>query len=190
MNDMMQRSVIGVGIIGASPDSGGWAVTAHIPALQSLPHYRLVAVSTSRRESAEAASRTFGVSRLTTTTVSYTHLDVYKRQVLYSLSSVWRLQIPDRRFTAIQADGAWRNQIHPGAVYGAVVVDSQYRPPATIDSLPEKGGSVLAVATARGTPTRPSSFLQFSGYQWEVRRNTNGDGHRYDTANALSLIHI
>ena len=116
------------------------------------------------------------------------------RLVLYSLSSVWRLQIPDRRFTAIQADGAWRNQIHPGAVYGAVVVDSRYRPPATIDSLPEKGGSVLAVATARGTPTRPSSFLQFSGYQWEVRRNTNGDGHRYDTANAWTddrgLLHL
>jgi predicted dehydrogenase len=52
--DMMQRSTIGVGIIGASPDKGGWAVTAHIPALQALPDYRLVAVSTSRRESAEA----------------------------------------------------------------------------------------------------------------------------------------
>jgi hypothetical protein len=29
----MQRSTIGVGIIGASRDKGGWAVTAHIPAL-------------------------------------------------------------------------------------------------------------------------------------------------------------
>jgi hypothetical protein len=29
----MQRSTIGVGIIGASPDKGGWAVTAHIPGL-------------------------------------------------------------------------------------------------------------------------------------------------------------
>lgn len=116
------------------------------------------------------------------------------RLVLYSLSSVWRVQIPDRRFTSIQADGAWRSQIHPGAVYGALVVDSQYRPLASMDSLPEKGGSILATATARGAPTRPSSFLQFSGYQWEVRQNTNGDGHRYDSANAWTdewgLLHL
>jgi hypothetical protein len=116
------------------------------------------------------------------------------RLVLYSLNSVWQLQLPDRRFTGIQGDGAWESQIHPGAVYGAVVVDSQYRPPASFESLPEKGGSILAVATARGTPTRPASFLEFSGYQWEVRRNTNGDGHRYDTANAWTdergLLHL
>jgi hypothetical protein len=116
------------------------------------------------------------------------------RLVLYSLNSVWQVQLPERRFTGIQADGTWRSQIHPGAVYGAVLVDAQYRPPTNIDSLPEKGGSVLAVASARGTPTRPTSFLQFSGYQWEVRRNTNGDGHRYDTANAWtderSFLHL
>jgi hypothetical protein len=51
------------------------------------------------------------------------------RLVLYSLNSVWQVQLPERPFTGIQADGAWKSQIHPGAVYGAVVVDSQYRPP-------------------------------------------------------------
>ncbi|MEV8539622.1 Gfo/Idh/MocA family oxidoreductase [Streptomyces sp. NPDC051572] len=50
---------IGVGIIGASPDHG-WAATAHIPALSVLPDFALRAVSTTRRESADAAARTFG----------------------------------------------------------------------------------------------------------------------------------
>jgi predicted dehydrogenase len=51
---------IGVGIIGASP-ARGWAVWAHIPALRALPQYEIRAVSTSRRESAEAAQRAFQV---------------------------------------------------------------------------------------------------------------------------------
>ncbi|MCY9656586.1 Gfo/Idh/MocA family oxidoreductase [Paenibacillus chondroitinus] len=52
---------IGVGIIGASPSNPGWAVAAHIPAVQALPDFQLVAVSTSNRESAEAAAEAFGV---------------------------------------------------------------------------------------------------------------------------------
>jgi len=52
---------IRVGIIGANPDRG-WAAEAHIPALQSLPDdFEITALSTSRRESADAASRRFGV---------------------------------------------------------------------------------------------------------------------------------
>src|SRR2546427_4480043 len=52
---------IRVGIVGANPDRG-WAAQAHIPALQSLPDdFEITALSTSRRESAEAASRRFGV---------------------------------------------------------------------------------------------------------------------------------
>jgi predicted dehydrogenase len=52
---------IGVGIIGASPSNSGWAVNAHIPALRALPGYRLRAVATSRRASADAAAAAFGV---------------------------------------------------------------------------------------------------------------------------------
>lgn len=52
---------IGVGIIGASPERG-WASDAHIPALRALTEdFEFVALSTSRRESAEEASRRFGV---------------------------------------------------------------------------------------------------------------------------------
>ena len=53
---------IRVGIIGANPDRG-WAAQAHIPALKSLPDdFEITALSTSRRESADAASKRFGVS--------------------------------------------------------------------------------------------------------------------------------
>src|SRR6058998_1995855 len=52
---------IRVGIIGANPDRG-WAAVAHIPALKSLSDdFEITALSTSRRESADAASKLFGV---------------------------------------------------------------------------------------------------------------------------------
>src|SRR6266581_2784135 len=52
---------IRVGIIGANPDRG-WAAQAHIPALRSLSDdFEITALSTSRRKSADAASKLFGV---------------------------------------------------------------------------------------------------------------------------------
>src|SRR5438874_7041468 len=52
---------IRVGIIGANPDRG-WAAQAHIPALRSLADdFEITALSTSRRESADAAAKLFGV---------------------------------------------------------------------------------------------------------------------------------
>jgi predicted dehydrogenase len=52
---------IRVGIIGANPDRG-WAAEAHLPALKSLSDdFEITALSTSRRESADAASKLFGV---------------------------------------------------------------------------------------------------------------------------------
>src|SRR5256885_14631775 len=52
---------IRVGIIGANPDRG-WAAQAHIPALKSLSDdFEITALSTSRRESADAARKLFGV---------------------------------------------------------------------------------------------------------------------------------
>ena len=56
----MSPKPIGVGIIGAAPDRG-WAATAHIPALRALPDYLLAAVCTTRKESAEATARKFGI---------------------------------------------------------------------------------------------------------------------------------
>src|SRR5206468_7290814 len=52
---------IRVGIIGANPDRG-WAAQAHIPALRSLAdNFEITALSTTRRESADAAGELFGV---------------------------------------------------------------------------------------------------------------------------------
>jgi len=50
---------IGVGVIGAS--IGGWTSLSHVPALRASPDFELRAISTSRRESADAAAREFGV---------------------------------------------------------------------------------------------------------------------------------
>jgi predicted dehydrogenase len=58
---MRSSEKIRVGIIGANPDRG-WAAQAHIPALRSLSDdFEITALSTSRRESAAAAGKRFGV---------------------------------------------------------------------------------------------------------------------------------
>jgi predicted dehydrogenase len=56
-------SRIGVGIIGVN-STRGWAASAHIPALRSLPaRYEIRALSTTREESARQAALSFGVER-------------------------------------------------------------------------------------------------------------------------------
>jgi predicted dehydrogenase len=54
--------MIRVGLIGANPDRG-WAMVAHLPALQELDEYQLVAVATSREETAARAAAVFGAAR-------------------------------------------------------------------------------------------------------------------------------
>ncbi len=56
----MTSTRIRVGDIGANPDRS-WAAQSHIPALKALPQYDLVAVSTSRAETARRAAHQFGV---------------------------------------------------------------------------------------------------------------------------------
>lgn len=56
----MKNGKIGVGIIGVAPDRS-WAAVAHIPALQALPQYQIVALSTTRQASADEAARRYGV---------------------------------------------------------------------------------------------------------------------------------
>src|SRR5438270_1568593 len=58
----MRARRIRVGIIGANPDRG-WAAQAHVPALKSLSDdFEITALSTRRRESADAAGKLFGVA--------------------------------------------------------------------------------------------------------------------------------
>ena len=107
------------------------------------------------------------------------------RVVLYALSGIWWVQpLADQPFTAIRADLTWSSRTHPGIVYAALLVDSRYQPPLTLDALPEKGGPILAIATVPGSAPRTSPFaLHFSGYQWEVRQSSAEFGG-YDPKNA------
>ncbi len=56
----MESRKIGIGVIGANIHMG-WGGGVHIPALLKLPEYQVVAVCTSRKESAEEAARHFDV---------------------------------------------------------------------------------------------------------------------------------
>ena len=56
----MKQKKIGIGIIGAS--EGGWAVNAHLPALQKLRgRFKVVAVSTTKLISAQKTAAKFGI---------------------------------------------------------------------------------------------------------------------------------
>jgi predicted dehydrogenase len=55
------RDEIRIGVVGA----GFWATEMHMPALQSLPHVRLVAVASRSAKSANAAAERFGIPRST-----------------------------------------------------------------------------------------------------------------------------
>jgi predicted dehydrogenase len=57
----MRSEKVGVGIIGVEPDCS-WSAVAHIPALKALAQYEIVALSTRRQESAQAAATRYGVA--------------------------------------------------------------------------------------------------------------------------------
>ncbi|MGE0222225.1 MAG: Gfo/Idh/MocA family protein [Acetobacteraceae bacterium] len=56
----MAADRIRVGIVGVTP-TRGFASIAHMPALQALPAFELVAVCTTRQESADAAAKHYGI---------------------------------------------------------------------------------------------------------------------------------
>jgi hypothetical protein len=93
-----------------------------------------------------------------------------------------------RPFTDIERDSTWKSAIHLGQEYAALLVDADYRPPATAESLPELGGGVVAVARVGGSGkfVAPApKTITFSGYDWLVRQTQN-DRHGmndYDARN-------
>jgi hypothetical protein len=112
------------------------------------------------------------------------------RIVVFARSGLWWVQpLADQPFTAIRADSTWKTSTHPGSAYAALLVGSGYRPPPTLDRLPERGGPVLAVASAEGPSLANPKLktLQFSGYEWQIREavgNAGGSRNVYDPANA------
>jgi len=113
-----------------------------------------------------------------------------QRIVLFARSGVWWVQpLTSDPFTTVAADATWKNQVHLGVEYAALLVDPGYRPPDTTEALPPPGGGVVAVATIKGLGdlvSRPRKVLQFSGYEWEVRDvpSERGGPNEYDPANA------
>jgi len=112
--------------------------------------------------------------------------------VLFAKAGAWWVQpMSDQPFTKIQTDSSWKNTTHLGTEYAALLVDSGYRPRATMDALPSLGGGVAAIATVKGGNSSfqiATKTIQFSGYEWKVR-NTLGERtgapHNYDPANVL-----
>ena len=54
-----RRSPLRVGVVGANP-ARGWGSTAHLPALRALDEYQIMAVATTRPETARATAEAFG----------------------------------------------------------------------------------------------------------------------------------
>ncbi len=112
-----------------------------------------------------------------------------QRIVLFSRSGVWWVQ-PERTepFTTILPDSTWRAKTHLGTEYAALLVEPDYRPPATLEGMPAPGGGVAAVTVVAGDHSRAAErhILQFGGYEWLARSApSNRDGtNDYDPANA------
>ena len=123
-----------------------------------------------------------------------------QRIVLFTKSGIWWVQpLVERPFTDIRSDSTWSTSIHLGTEYAALLVDPAYHPPATMESLPARGGPIIAVVSAKGTgayaaPSRRT--LSFSGYEWEVRQipSERGGKNDYDARNAWvdakGLLHL
>src|SRR6266404_1191211 len=110
--------------------------------------------------------------------------------VLYVRTGKWWVQpLPSEPFTRLSPDSTWINSTHLGPEYAALLVEPNYRPPATLDALPAPGNDVAAVASSKDFPsaTQLSTTLKFSGYEWRVRNAPSNRGDRvspYSTANA------
>jgi signal transduction histidine kinase len=71
--------------------------------------------------------------------------------VLFARSGAWYVQpFTDQPFTKIRPDSTWSNSTHLGTEYAALLVEPGYRPPATTDVIPNKGGGVIAIAVTPG----------------------------------------
>jgi PAS domain S-box-containing protein len=77
-----------------------------------------------------------------------------QQTVLYARSGAWFVQpLAGQPYTRIQPDSTWKNSIHPGREYAALLVDPAYRPPAITMVLPGVSGPVAAVVAVKGNPS-------------------------------------
>ncbi len=101
-----------------------------------------------------------------------------QRLVLYSKTgNLWWLQpILSAPYTPIAPDGVWRNEIHLGTEYAVLLVDPGYRPVPVMDQLPQAGHGVAATAESAGQEKSSSYFVNFSGFNWRVRKQPSNRG--------------
>src|SRR2546427_10880400 len=129
---------IRVGIIGANPDRG-WAAQAHIPALRSLAdEFEITALSTTRRESAEAAGKLFGVPA-----AFDNHQELVNNPAVDVVAVTVKVPYHLELATAALAAGK--------AVYCEWPLGNGLKEAETLAALAKKKGS-LAVAGLRGRP--------------------------------------
>jgi hypothetical protein len=113
-----------------------------------------------------------------------------QRIVLFARSERWWVQpVVTQPFTTIEPNATWKSTIHLGTEYAALLVDADYKPSAVVESLPARGGGVVAVASRKGSGTyvpRPRKMLTFSGYEWEIRQipGDRGGANEYDARNS------
>jgi signal transduction histidine kinase len=73
--------------------------------------------------------------------------------VLYARSGNWYVQpYVENPFTTIQADSTWSNSTHLGTEYAALLVQPGYRPPFVVETLPQPGGDIVAIAVVPASP--------------------------------------
>jgi hypothetical protein len=122
-----------------------------------------------------------------------------QRMVLYSkCGGLWWLQpLLTSPFTTILPDKEWRNEMHLGTEYAALLVDPSYHPAAVLRQLPKRGGAVAAVAVAHGQQKSSSFFIDFSGFRWRVRwkpSDRGGTNNPYNPDNvytdAAGALHL
>lgn len=108
--------------------------------------------------------------------------------VLYARSGNWWVQpLVSRPFTKINANSKWTSATHLGTDYAALLVKPGFQPPATLATLPGRGGLVTTVASVPGRSSPPSPSIHFSGYEWRVRdapSDRGGITYSYDPRNA------
>lgn len=114
-----------------------------------------------------------------------------QRIVIYAHSGTWWVQPwPDDPLIPIQPDSTFSTETHLGFEYAGLLVDPEYRPPATVDLAPTQGGLVTLVTIVKGSGTpqfAPTGSLKFSGYDWSVRTiasDKGGTNNLYDPENA------
>jgi hypothetical protein len=101
-----------------------------------------------------------------------------QNMVVYSKTGgLWWLQPRlNSPFTPILPGGVWRNEVHLATDYAALLVDSTYHPAAVLAELPKVGRGIETVAASPGQKRSSSFFVNFSGFQWRVRKVPSARG--------------